>query len=348
MFTVRRMITALAVVLPVAGFASPAHADSTTSLPLTSFSSLTVDGSHHHVFASGGTADDAVVVLDLEGEVSTVLHDLPGAADMVLSSDGSTLYVALSEADAVAAIDTESLKETARYSTGATTCPTHLARVGDVLWFGYGCRTGEGQLGSLTVTNGEPVVALGQEGPYMLEEPPVLAARPDAPDGPLITGELGQTPGLVREYRLDGNTAVLEHYTTNGGEGEVDDVAVTPDGSRALVASGYPDHVTALSTTDLSAVATYETGFSSIAVELSPDGAYVATGIQNGSYANDVDVFPAADGTTPTRGWDFGVGTYSSNILVPRALVWGPGGRLYAVSENVYGQYPTLHVLNTQ
>jgi hypothetical protein len=46
----------------------------------------------------------------------------------------------------------------------------------DVLWFGYGCQTGEGQLGSLTLTNGEAVVTLGQEAPYKLEEPPVLAA----------------------------------------------------------------------------------------------------------------------------------------------------------------------------
>jgi DNA-binding beta-propeller fold protein YncE len=347
MFTVRRTITALAVVLPVAGFASPAHADSTTSLPLTSFSSLAVDSGHHHVFASGGTADDAVAVLNLKGQVSTVLHDLPGAADMVLSGDRSTLYVALSEADAVAAIDTKSLKETARYSTGTTTCPTHLARVGDILWFGYGCQTGEGQLGSLAVTNGEPVVTLGQEGPYTLEEPPVLAARPDAPDGPLITGEPGLSPGIVREYRLDGNTAVLEHLTAAAGS-DVADVAVTPDGSRALVALGYPYHVTALSTTDLSEVATYETGSYPNAVEVSPDGASVATGIGDSSHANDVAVFPAADGTTPTRGWDFGVDPSSSLKLVPRALVWGSGGRLYAVSENVYGENPTLHVLNTQ
>ncbi|GLY79755.1 hypothetical protein Airi01_080220 [Actinoallomurus iriomotensis] len=332
--------------LPVAGFASPAHADGVTSLPLAGFSSLAVDGGHQHVFASGGTADDAVAVLSLEGQVSTVLHDLPGAADMVLSGDGSTLYVALSEADAVAAIDTTSLRETARYATGTTTCPTHLARVGDVLWFGYGCRTGEGELGSLTVTNGEPVVALGQEGPYELEQPPVLAARPDAPDGPLITGEPGLSPGIVREYRLDGNTAALEHVTGAAGS-TLADVAVTPDGSRALVAAGYPYHVTALSTTDLSQVATYETGAFPNAVEISPDGAYVATGIDDSSHANDVAVFPSA-GTTPTHGWDFGVDPSSPLKLVPQALAWGPGGRLYAVSENVYGESPALHVLSTR
>ncbi len=283
-------------------------------------------------------------MLNLEGQVTTVVHDLPGAADMVLSGDGSTLYVALSEADAVAAIDTGSLRETARYSTGAATCPTDLARAGDVLWFGYGCQTGEGRLGSLTVTSGEPVVVLGQEGPYELNAPPVLAA---GPDGSLITGEPGTPPGIVREYRLDGNTAVLDHLTSDAGS-TLADVAVTPDGSRALVAAGYPYHVTALSGTDLSEVATYETGAYPNAVEVSPDGAYVATGIDDGSHANDVAVFPTADGTTPARVWDFGVDPLSPLKLVPRALAWGPGGRLYAVSENVYGQNPTLHVLTAR
>jgi hypothetical protein len=57
-----------------------------------------VDGSHHHVFASGGTADDAVAVLNLRGKGldGTPRPARHGTADMVLSGDGSTLYVALS------------------------------------------------------------------------------------------------------------------------------------------------------------------------------------------------------------------------------------------------------------
>jgi DNA-binding beta-propeller fold protein YncE len=343
------MIIALAVALPVVGFAAPAHADSTTALPLTGFSSLAVDGRHHHVFASGGRDDDAVAVLDQAGRVSTVLHDLPGAAGMVVSGDGATLYVALSEADAVAAIDTTTLLETARYSTGATTCPTHLARVKKVVWFGYGCQSGSGELGSLQVSNGRPVVVLGQEGPYTLQEPPVLAAVPGNAEGPLVTGETGLDPGIVREYRLAGNTATLEHVTSaeDAAGDNLSDVAITPDGSRALVASGYPYHVTALSTADLSPVATYDTGAYPIAVEVSPDGAYVATGIDDTSRANDVAVFPAGS-TTPTRGWDFGTDPFSPLMLAPRALAWGPKNRLYAVTENVYGQTPTFHVLIAQ
>ena len=53
----------------------------------------------------------------------------------------------------------------------------------------------------------------------------------------------------------------------------------------------------------------YETGGHPNAVEVSPDGAYV-----------DVAVFPAAVGTTPTRGWDFGVDPFSRSSS--GAFIW--------------------------
>ena len=100
---------------------------------------MVVDGKYHHVFVSGGPTANGVVILNVAGNVEETIGGQYGATGMVLSGDGKKLWVALAAGDAISEIDPRTHREVARYSTGVRTCPTHLARTGEVLWFSHGC-----------------------------------------------------------------------------------------------------------------------------------------------------------------------------------------------------------------
>ena len=122
-----------AAVLP----APPAGPGSDRPLGVARFGSLVVDGMHGRLLASDPSAG-IVAVLDLEGARLGTIGGLPGADGMTLSPDGTTLYVALSAAAAVAAIDTDLLVEVGRWSTlpfGLK--PVEVAVAGGQLFFGY-------------------------------------------------------------------------------------------------------------------------------------------------------------------------------------------------------------------
>ncbi|MFF7192793.1 YncE family protein [Streptomyces sp. NPDC008079] len=140
--------TALSVLLATASLlgvaAEPAAADSAATLPITSYSDMVVDGAHRRVFIS--TTDNKVVVADYNGKTVAQITSEPGAAGLVLSADSSTVYVALPKADAISAIDTATLRETARYPLGVA--PRHLAMTRHTIWFGYAA-DGSADLGSL-------------------------------------------------------------------------------------------------------------------------------------------------------------------------------------------------------
>src|SRR5689334_18650580 len=99
----------------------------------------------------------AVAAGALVAGLGTVLtaSSRPGVKGLVLSADESTLYAAAVDADAIVAVDTEKVTETARYSTGADTEPMYVAAAGDKIWFGYGPDGGKGGLGSLDPAVGQ-------------------------------------------------------------------------------------------------------------------------------------------------------------------------------------------------
>jgi hypothetical protein len=161
-----------------------AAADTSTSLPISSYRDMAVDAAHQHVFLSDPFGS-SILVTDYDGQVVQQISGEAGAWGMVLSSDSSTLYVALRDAGAIAAIDTTTLQETARYDTGtgagAYAGPTSLAQAGGKLWFGYSVDSWNGALGSLDLSGAQPVVTRGQ-GLDTFRGSPRLAATPQDPD----------------------------------------------------------------------------------------------------------------------------------------------------------------------
>jgi YVTN family beta-propeller protein len=108
---------------------APAGADANVNLSgLTKFAHLEVDSSH--LFFTSGSGSSSILVTNYAGTTVANITNEAGADGMALSADRTTLYVALSGADAISVINTATLTETARYATGASTCPHAVALAG--------------------------------------------------------------------------------------------------------------------------------------------------------------------------------------------------------------------------
>ncbi len=317
------------------GTAGSAAADSSRALQVKSSADVVVDGVHQRVFVSD-PAGGKVVATTYGGTVVGTVASLPGVTDLELSADSGTLYAASPGADAIVAIDTTTVKEAARYATGANTDPKYLALAGGKLWFGY-----TSDIGSLDLSGAEPVITLAQDTQNTWSG---AAPMLDAAGGVLVAGMPVQSPAELAVYDVTSGTATrTAHATVDGGN--MGDLAVTPDGKQVVVASAAPYHHAVYKTSDLTADGAYASDAYPNAVDIAPGGA-VAAGI-SGSYEPDVYVYkPGA--TTAVRTYDFpNTGQSSgSDLLQSASLAWAPdGSRLFAVSSNSEGVY-SLRVLD--
>ncbi|MEU8696677.1 Ig-like domain repeat protein [Streptomyces sp. NPDC048680] len=338
----RRVSTATSIavlfssVVLIGGAANPAAADSSRILPAKSVGDIVADGVHKHVFISD-PAGGKVLVADYSGAVVATIASLPGVTGLDLSADSGTLYAAVPGADAIVTIDTAALKESARYATGDGTDPKYPALAGGKLWFGYGS-AGDGQIGSLDLTGAEPVVSLDQEtSGTSWYAAPTLASAPGAPNV-LAAGIEGQSPTELATYDVGSGTATRTAYSRLDGS-NLHDLAVSPDGTRVVVASGAPYNHQSYRTSDLTPGVAYASDAYPNAIDIAPNGT-VAAGI-DGWYSPDVYVYkPGGSTTKPVRTYDFpNTGDSSgSDTLDPAGLAWAPDtSRLFAVTVNSRG-----------
>jgi hypothetical protein len=195
--------TAAALLLGLTTVLGPGAVDSYAAsdvpLPIAHFAHLVVDAPHGHLFVSGGAGTDGILVTDLDGGNPTTIGGEQGATGLALSGDGSALYAALPGQDAIAAISTDSLTESARYDTGTGTRPDSLAVAGGTLWFGYGT-AGAGGIGSV---DGTGTVKVHQDAGSWPGSP-ILATTP-TPSGVLAAAtQTGATSAFVT-YLAEGD-----------------------------------------------------------------------------------------------------------------------------------------------
>jgi hypothetical protein len=329
----------------VAAGAGSAAADSSALLPVKSTGDIVVDGLHQRVFISDPTAGQ-VVVTDYAGKVVGTVGSLPGVHGLELSPDSGTLYAAVHDADAVVAIDTATATETRRWSTGQGGGPAYVALAGGKLWFSYGA-SGNGNIGSLDPGAADSGVTLGQDTGRTFYEAPILDASAGAP-GTLVAGAPGQSPVELAVYDVSSGTATRTAYAFDPGStggGNLQDLAVTPDGKDVVTASGAPYYQAVYKLTDLSADGKYVTNTYPNAVDIAPNGD-VAAGTFSW-YDPDVHVFEPGT-STPLKQYDFpNTGTSSgADTLAPAGLAWAPDeSKLFAISENDSNVY-SLRVLD--
>ncbi|MFI0982495.1 hypothetical protein ACH4SP_36500 [Streptomyces sp. NPDC021093] len=308
--------------------ATPAVADSSTPLPIGSYRDMAVDGAHQRVFLTdpfGGT----VLVTDYTGQVVKRIGNEAGAWGVALSPDSATLYVALRDAGAISVIDTATLEERARYDTGtgsgAYAGPTSLALAGGKLWFGYSLDTWRGALGSVDLSAADPVVTRG-EGLDTFRGSPHLAAAPRDPDT-LVAAESDGNSATLAVYDVSsGRTSEQARRTAPGPDGcaSLQDLALTPDGSRVVVACASPYYHQAFRTSDLSDDGRYTTDSYPNSVAVAPDGTIAA-----GSSSLDKDVWVyRPGGNTPLKSLDTGTEQTATG-----GLAWAPDrSRLFSVT----------------
>jgi sugar lactone lactonase YvrE len=355
---------AAALLTAVALTAAGTPASAATDLGLPDYGDLVVDAAHDQVFISGGPAANGIVVTDLRGRVEETIGNQYGATGLALSADGKKLYVAQAAGDAIAVIDTASRKQTARYPTGARTCPTHLVRTAELLWFSHGCDgTWSGGVGrvkfpppatgpapsaspsgssSPTATPtaspspAPPEITLHAQGSVRFQRAPLLAARDDAA-GPLVAGQPNLSLSTVYVYAIDGNGALSTQASGSAPGSNLNDIALDRSGQTLFTAAGSRNATQAYATADLSGRGSYYTGYYPLAAAQSPDGYHIANGVR--STGDDVYVYEMG-GVQPERRIDVG-----TEVVVPRGVTWSPDSdRLYIVTQPPAGGAPSLHV----
>jgi hypothetical protein len=339
---VGRIRTTAVAVLAFAGVvvvsAPVAHADDDDRLPLPAFGDVVVDQVHQKVFVSGGPTTNGIVVTDFRGKVVKQINGQPGATGLELSADSATLYVALAAGDAISAISTTTYTETARHAVGPQTCPTHLARTGSVVWFGYGCEADwNAKIGRFDPAATPPVDISQPFGGATFQRAPLLESNGT---GPLVAGQLSLSLSTVRVFTVDGGNLAA------GASGDVvgaslTDLSLNTAGTLLFSASGSRSHVEAFAPGDLSRRGSYSTGPRPSSAAVSPDDAFVATAVTT-SGDKDVQVY-RVDGTLPVRTVDIA----RTEIVAARGLAWsGDLKKLFFVSQAADHEAPRLNIVD--
>jgi DNA-binding beta-propeller fold protein YncE len=314
--------------------AQAAVTETTVELPLVS--AADVVASSANVFVSGGRTSSTVVVTSASGTNQRVVEDLPGPTDLELSADGSVLYVALPNANEIAAINTATLQETARFATGLGECPSSLAVIEQTLWFGYGCDQWGGNIGRINLA-GAPATTVGLSSVDFHSHPLLSAGRTDP--ARLFAAQPSLSPSSVTVFAIAaGGTLEVAGQTEHTVVGSnLRDVDAAPDGATFYTASGAPYEIVQFESDQLTvARRRFVTGPYPNAVEVSHDGTQVAAAADG----NGLFVF------RPTSAQPTELSLTGSQSVADRGIAWAPSGaQLYAVTADFWGTTPaTLHV----
>lgn len=338
--SVRRRVSAVCAgtLLLVGLTATAARAADGTALGLPTYGAMVVDDEHSLVFVSGGPSSNGIVVTDFDGRVRKTIGRQYGATGMALNADRTKLYAALAAGDAISVIDVLTLKEIDRYPTGSRTCPTHLARTGDNIWFGHGCDDNwTGGVGRLDTAVSPATVQTSQQGEARFLRAPVLASADDS-DGPLVASQLALSRSTSWAYTVDDNALVSRASSDAAGSNLVDtDVDAT--GELLYTASRSTNDFPAYETKDLVGRGAYRVGQHPAAVSISPDDRYLALGIQNPG--DDVFVYEPG-GVLPVDRLDV-----TTDVVALRGLAWSKyAGELFVITVGANGGSPTLRIIH--
>lgn len=337
-------VITLPAVLAAPGVAHAAPAPVVTQLPIAVTNGADVVAAGDREFVSGGAGGTQIAVLDAAGAVVGTIDGLPGPTDLTLSNDRRTLYVALPSANAIAAFDTGSLVESARYSTGDEgDCPRYIALTGRYLWFGYSCEAGNGDIGRIDLLRQPAQVTLGHAtGTYFYDAPMLASALRN--NAVLLAGEVGSSPTTVNSFSIAGGKLTPLSNTRELGS-NLGDLALDPAGKTAYSANGAPYHFPSVPVDDLEAPSfNYDAEPYPVAVEVSRDGTKLVGGI-DGTYEPDV-YFYTIGNTTPLSTYEVGSGQW---VMMDGGLAFAPNGRkVFALSTDELWDPTTnahLHVI---
>ncbi|MFQ6144272.1 hypothetical protein ACLMNJ_14490 [Streptomyces seoulensis] len=351
---------------PAAQAAEPGEpSDTTVRLPTDSYARMLVDQARGRVYVSTGGLSSTVgevLVYDFDGTLLKTVKTgaTDGASAMMLSADGSILYVAASSYLLVFDADTLAYVGGGWVSNDffKGLCPGDVGTAGGKLWFTRltsqyrpkDCATetqalySGGLLGGSHDRAGDSLVGAK------------FATSPGVPDKIVQTYATFGTPKLVVGVYDATSTAArrlaLRTYTAAADPAATPrDVAISPDGTLAAVAAGTSG-VKTLSTTNLADAAPgygpLPQGADATSVAFSPDGSLVARGGAADGDAADLLVQRAdpTAGDTP-RAYAFTDPTAGGDRVADRGLAFSAdGSRLFAMTTDAAGDAYWLHVIS--
>jgi YVTN family beta-propeller protein len=317
------------------------------TLPITNFHQFVVDAVHGHLFFTEGyggidhfTQHNAISVTNLSGQLVATIGGQDNVQGIALSPDGSTLYAADEADDAVSAISTTTLLETARYPLGTGNAPYGVAVQSGKVWVGY-----QGAAGSF----------IGEINPTA---PPASAFTPQAMSsffsaGPDLKGDPSDGGTLLASDSYDTidwatfgsyNVAaapptVYQPPSTPGSCSGMVSYAVLPGGADFIAAcqgtavASQPPPTAALvyNSQTYAQVGSYRTGAVPVAVAVAPGGPLAGTVAAGAGQGPGIAVYPP------------GAQTPVNEYTVPGSQIWlvndglafsADGSALYAVYED--------------
>ena len=329
-------LAALALAAPWGARAASAVTAGSVELGAVGFGSIVVDDARQHVLVSAPAANE-VLVFDESGSLLATIPDEPGARGMVI--DGSTLYVAQSTAGAIDQINLDTLTDAGALVTGLVD-PVWLAVAGGRLWTAVGGTNAWDELASITLTGTTTVF------PTPTYYSADVTSSPGDPNG-LYVAEDGLSPGAIYRLNVASGVPVALVKNTATDQGNIEQLAVSPDGTRVLPASGYPYELEELSPATLTADGVVYPGqpYPSAVAVSAGDGGLVALGLDNGYSSPDISLFPLGQ-TAPILTATTTNSSGTANV-VPHGLALDAAGTvLFAVTaDDVYASSFTLHVL---
>jgi Bacterial Ig-like domain (group 3) len=320
-----RFATTLALVCVSAFFAGASAADTAgtyVSLGQIGFGSIVVDDANSHVFVSGPTANE-VLVFDLSGNLVKTLPNLYGAGAMVIH--GSTLYVLERNTGTIESIDLATLTDTGPIASGLN-MPVWLAFAGGKFWTAVNGQYGWAQLASVGL---DGTVTVFSNTTYYS---PDFATSPAAPDT-LYMSENGLSPGGVYRFDVSSGSPVFVSSNPRTDQSNIQQLAVSPDATRVIPASGAPYNFIELNGSTLqNDGVVYPAQPYPSAVAVSPGaGGLLATGLNSTYNPPNISVFrlglPQAVFTAATPST-----SYYANVLPHGLALTADGSRLFAVT----------------
>ena len=337
--TTRLISCSLALVLAVLGFAPTVHAGSVpTSIPLSSFAEMAVDGQSQTVFVSGGPGTSSVFALGYDGSVKRRINGFLGPTGMVIV--GTSLYIANQDGGTISVVDTTTLTPTGTIDLGSFEGPKSLGYSSGLLW-SLNCDNGS-LVALISIDLETDLVVDHTSDDEMTTTCSGISSIPGSDS--FLVWEKDAGPSSVYRYSyqpatlLGAGRIVREEAVRTDAYG-IRQLSVSPDGERFIYVSGYPYHVEERSISDLTMTMIYPASHYPAATVYSPDGQFLAAGIRPSYPHPDVWIWEKGNNEARTTV------QFSRGEIAPAGLAFSHDGKLLFVVKTL-DDVIALHILD--
>lgn len=312
----------------------------TVGLGVHDFGRILVDPATSHIFASSPN-DSSIVVLDFSGNIVRTIGSEAGASGMAIQ--GHTLYVALNTMGAIDRIDTGTLTETGMLVSGLVR-PRDLILAGGKLWTTTGNCGASPPVQLVKVDPGSATVTTYPfDSSTSLGYCAAFASNPTATVNWFLAWDLGLDPAQVTTFDVSSGTPVQLQTAREGQLGNLQDVAINPDGKHFITASGAPYEFDEWNVSNLAQDGIiYPANAYPTAIATSSGRGGVMGGGVNGIYDPDFYAYAIGQPAGYLTRVDFG-GT--SNTVPARGVAISPDGNTAFVISGGYGSGPLLNLV---